>query len=864
MIAPLREFQTLVLSTVPREQEHGSGDSLFRRLQGALHDLVHNPVEVGPSDIASLVRQSIIRAELVLGERAELRVPKGVGWPDERLWQLFECDTQLVGSGHYLVRPRRWAPAWLDKGAPSVIEAALQEVNRRRYRPVPSDPVVQEYVNFNEYVSPGQRAAVQAAFLMPAGSTVIINLPTGGGKTLAFQLPALSWASEGGLTVVVTPTVALAKDQEERFLALLRTRPETSSRVWPPLAYHSGLDEEAKQRVRAAIRNGELPILFVSPEAMIGTLRGPIFDAAREGRLRFFAIDEAHVVSQWGQQFRPEFQSIAGLKDALLEACPPGAKFRTLLLTATLTSECWETLRFLFGAGGCQIVSESALRPEPGFLLHSTHNEIDRERMVMEALRHLPRPLILYTTLREAAEYFYSELDAAGFRRVRMVRGGDLTDTAGDLLLRQWKTGGFDIVVATSAFGLGMDQGEVRSVMHACLPETIDRYYQEVGRSGRDGHASATLLVSTPRDLAIAEDLTRERLISVDRGFERWEEMWGRRRRGENNSYIVSLDERPVDILDTGVRNVSWNLRTLVLMARAGLITFSPHLPPRLDRGEDEELAVFEDRRRRELEKFSHEVGIRINDPRHSNRAHWNDVVAKTRMSLRVGDEQALALVGELRNLQRPLNDIFREVYTLIDPPVAPPRLMGSCPVTRNRNVVSFLSTNPELITITETGVQVASDFQRALAPCSDDVGRSWISCRALPGDSKEARRWREGIRSLLRFAVTSGVVEFSVPDDVLSDKDWSDFLRRSSHRFVIRVHGAGDSSEAGLPVPRLTLLDERELSPALVEKVLIVNKPRHIIIVPPSAPDPHLPYRRLLDLVRHLSIEDLLARLQS
>jgi superfamily II DNA helicase RecQ len=139
----------------------------------------------------------------------------------------------------------------------------------------------------------------------------------------------------------------------------------------------------------------------------------------------------------------------------------------------------------------------------------------------MEAIHHLPRPLILYTTLRDHAEGRFEKLRFAGFRRLRMVRGGDLSDADGDQILRDWQNRSVDIVVATSAFGLGMDQAEVRSVVHACLPETIDRYYQEVGRAGRDGKAAAALLVSTPEDLGTAETLAKERLISVDRGFER-------------------------------------------------------------------------------------------------------------------------------------------------------------------------------------------------------------------------------------------------------------------------------------------------------------------------------------------------------
>ena len=153
----------------------------------------------------------------------------------------------------------------------------------------------------------------------------------------------------------------------------------------------------------------------------MGPLRGPLFDAARQGRLKLFAVDEAHVIAQWGQEFRPEFQSIAGLRDALLGACPPTGQFRTLLLTATLTPDCFETLQFLFGRGNCQLISELSLRPEPGFLLSLASHEPERIARIMEGIRYLPRPLILYTTLRGPAEEWYERLHRSGFRRLRMA-----------------------------------------------------------------------------------------------------------------------------------------------------------------------------------------------------------------------------------------------------------------------------------------------------------------------------------------------------------------------------------------------------------------------------------------------------------
>ena len=105
--------------------------------------------------------------------------------------------------------------------------------------------------------------------------------------------------------------------------------------------------------------------------------------------------------------------------------------------------------------------------------------DVERDRRVLEAIRFLPKPLIVYTTLREDAERYFGLLHQALDERVRLVRGGDMSDVGAGELLRDWQRGRFDIVVATSAFGLGVDHSEVRSVIHACLPETVDRYYQE-------------------------------------------------------------------------------------------------------------------------------------------------------------------------------------------------------------------------------------------------------------------------------------------------------------------------------------------------------------------------------------------------
>lgn len=860
MIAPLRDLQSVVVAAERGAVVPLSGDPFLRRVADALRG---GESRGGAPDIVGLLRQGMLRCHE--HNDVALRVPKGSNWPTEQQWNTLGCSAEPAGAHDFLVRPRRWSPSWLDPNAPGVVDDAISERSRRVLRPVPSDPLVAALVGHDHYVSPGQRAAVQAAFLSEPGATLIVNLPTGGGKTLAFQLPALAWEKQSGLTIVVVPTVALAKDQAARFQDLVdRGTPSRSASVLP-LAYHGGLDTATKTALKSAVKEGRIPILFASAEAAMGPLRGPLFEAAKQGRLKVFAIDEAHVVTQWGQQFRPEFQSLSGLRQALLDACPPTSRFRTLLLTATLTSECCDALIQLFGGGPVEVISEAALRPEPGFLILSADSESERQAKVMEAVFHLPRPLILYTTRRDHAEEWLQRLRTAGFRRVRMVRGGDLSDDAGDELLRQWREGAVDIVVGTSAFGLGVDQQEVRSVVHACLPETIDRYYQEVGRAGRDGSAAVALLASTPGDADTAKGLSRERLISIDRGFERWDAMWVSHRRGpdQGDTYLVSLDARPPDIVEPGIRNASWNLRTLVLMARAGLITFAAHPPPEIPRLSGESADVHAARVHQVLAAFSRQVALRIADPQHLDRLHWDRVVHEARSALRRADEEALDLVLELRGLKRPLNDILRRVYTLYEPLVVPPRLAGSCPVTRQSHAVNFVSDPPRVTSLTKTGATMALELERALRPSTDGVGRSWIAYTEVAHDARSRRKQRESILSVLRFAVAGGVVELAVPDGFIGENEWSQLIAVSSTRFLMRAIDDHDFLAPPLAVSRLTLLPEAQTQHD-VARAMSVHRPRHVLLVPRQARDPGNPNRGLLDVVRHLSLEDLLSRLQS
>ncbi|MFN9926159.1 MAG: DEAD/DEAH box helicase, partial [Phenylobacterium sp.] len=214
---------------------------------------------------------------------------------------------------------------------------------------------------FNTYVSPGQREAVRSAFLMRPGDTLVVCLPTGSGKSFVAQAPVLVKGLEGGLTVCIVPTTALALDQARQMSERLAGRSRNGAGELR-LAWHAGLTIKEKAAIKTAIRQGRQGVLFCSPEAVTGALLPSLYDAARAGLLDYLIVDEAHLLSQWGDAFRPAFQMIAGVRRGLLRACRH-QPFRTILMSATLTPDAIATFETLFGPG-VQLTAAVHLRPE--------------------------------------------------------------------------------------------------------------------------------------------------------------------------------------------------------------------------------------------------------------------------------------------------------------------------------------------------------------------------------------------------------------------------------------------------------------------------------------------------------------------
>lgn len=548
----------------------------YRRLLSALRS-----ERTSAADRAALVRQ-VIRHESTRphGAGAVLTVPVEDRWPDKDLWALHGVDAFATASGFLQLRARPWRPDWLrhipDEGLDA---AACGEKTRREDQRVTGDPFLQ-ILGRSTYLSPGQRQAVRAVLSAPPGSTLVVNLPTGSGKSLCAHIQSLVPSMPGhggGVVVVVVPTTALCLDQAR-----------TLAPHFPhPTAYFAGSDDESKLRnlgIRQRIADGTQGIVFTSPESVIGSLKPVLYRAARQGYIRAFVVDETHMVDQWGDDFRSPFQEMAGLRRRLLRECA-GSPFTTTLLSATLTETTLDMLEGLFGTPGpFAMVSAAQVRPEPAYWLASCQSESVKQERLMEALRHLPRPLILYTTRVNDAKSWGELLASAGYRRFAVMTGKSHRDER-ERIIREWAAAKLDIVVATSAFGLGVDKDDVRAVVHACVPETLDRFYQEVGRGGRDGRASISLMAYTGKDVKTGHSMGQRRLIGLERGLQRWAQMFDNKERTEDpDRFRVPVDVPPgytvEDIDMQSELNEDWNIRTLTLMSRAGMLELDDDPPP--------------------------------------------------------------------------------------------------------------------------------------------------------------------------------------------------------------------------------------------------------------------------------------------
>jgi ATP-dependent DNA helicase RecQ len=656
-------------------QSHAS-DALLERLRQVLSELERHHTDAGELDLLCLVRQWLLR-RASRGAPAWLRVPASDGWPACAAWRAAGFDAAEVGGGIDVSAKHPRLP-WLG-AQHDLLDDAFDEVQVRRTDWVPAEPYIAQATGLSDFTGPGQREAVRALLHLPPHVTLIANLPTGSGKSLLAQLPALL-QGEGFLTLVIVPTVALSIDQGARMAEMLRRKDPR----WQdcPLAYHSGLTTEQRKQIFQGLRDGSLPVVFTSPEAATSTLREVLEDSARKGRITHIVVDEAHLVSSWGNGFRPAFQLLPALVGRLRHLGQKSAprSIRVVLASATLTPHTVRFLQYAFGGPEhTRVIGGIHLRPEPRYAIRQCADLGEQRRLGVEALKVAPRPFILYVTRPEEAQQWLDLLGQEGFGRLRQFTG-ETPPAERQALLEDWRCNRLDGMVATSAFGLGVDKGDVRAIVHATLPESLDRFYQEVGRSGRDGRATASLLLFTPQDVRQARDMAGESFIGNDIGFDRWTTMIDQpvAKSADSGEVWLDLDRLRPHLRTHGRGNRTWNLRTLNLMAAAGLIevTGLSHRAPQPDgRVVDESQEM--------TDVQAHFAAVRILDAGHRQRAVFDVRMHEARQQARQAADRAFDLMLGVAEGRVQVETALSRLYHLVLPNVWMPAASacGGCPV---------------------------------------------------------------------------------------------------------------------------------------------------------------------------------------
>lgn len=338
---------------------------------------------------------------------------------------------------------------------------------------------LQELYGFSTFRGP-QREIVEHHL---SGESALVLMATGDGKSLCYQLPGFVG---DGLTIVVSPLIALMDDQ----VAALHKR------KLPATCIHSMLTKEERQQRLQAVIDGKIKLLYVTPERFrVGTF----LETMQKLDVQRLAIDEAHCLSQWGHDFRPDYQRLGEIRK-LLGDVP------CLALTATATPQVQADIRAVLGLDEARLFHTGISRDNLFLSVHDALTDQDKLDRLAEVLRLTGGPAIVYCALIKDLRYLESELQRRDFWP--MVYHGDLSAHERRTQQAKFQERDDALMLATNAFGMGVDKADIRTIIHWQIPRTLEAYYQEVGRAGRDGQGAFCELLYREEDLVIQRNFT--------------------------------------------------------------------------------------------------------------------------------------------------------------------------------------------------------------------------------------------------------------------------------------------------------------------------------------------------------------------
>ena len=832
------------------------------------------------ADILALVSQ-ILRQERLTNAVPEpwIEAPLHRRGIDSAEAELFGLRATPVYGGVRLELGEEWTPSWLSgdyrwvkhaTASPGQIRWATErpistEARIHNDELIPIDPAVNSIApDMTHYRSRAQAISLRAVAFAERGSTVHVVLPTGSGKSLVGIIPGLLEPS--ATTVVVVPTVALALDQEHQSRHRYR-----NAHLPNELAYHGDRSREEKRAMRERLVAGTQRLLFTSPESLVQSLAEPLRNLARRGGLTYLVVDEAHLVYSWGTDFRPEFQLAAALvtelRDIARQHSAPEVK--TILMTATLSAPALRLNDDLFSDGRSLFVGTNYLRTELRYLL-AQGNQSERLERVVEAMRHCPKPAIVYTTKRQDTEDIADLLRGNGFGRVAAFHG-DVSGVQRESVLQGWSGSAdatsIDIVVGTSAFGLGVDKSDVRTVIHACIPRSVDRFYQEVGRAGRDGHTSLSLWLPSPNEDFGTSRVELARLIGHEKGWNRWIAMRdkaGTPALGSDYSMTVDLRTIPMHNNADGEHNRTWNRNILTILRRAGVITFAPAHPPAMTRTTTESESEWEQRINSEWEESRNTLEVRFAGGAGGlDEAAFEHAFQCVKQEVQQRENESFGRIRDLLALETCWGKIFADEYSLsvTELPGADYRLSPSCSGCPACNHPATVGESPVV------GLRPTPKVPRAslsLMPALEQefLGRSVLLVTYDPSPSRQDSTGLGRFRRVVTKAIENGIrqiyyssrldastireVRLGVGTSPLVALDEIDLnsARRSLDYPTLLVAAVGDSLPAGLIYPSAEAV------------------PR-VVVVPIHTPTPDRPHLNLEDVLHpDIALEELVRRI--
>jgi ATP-dependent DNA helicase RecQ len=342
--------------------------------------------------------------------------------------------------------------------------------------------VLKEIFGFDSF-RPGQEEAIRAVL---EGRDTLAVMPTGGGKSLCYQVPALM---QDSLTVIVSPLISLMKDQVDSLI---------QSSVAGAATLHSGLSPEERWEVERRVRTGEIRMLYVAPER----LRSLEFVLSlRRAGVGLFVVDEAHCISEWGHDFRPDYLFLPRAVRDL--GSPP-----VLALTATATPRVREDILRSLKMRSPEVVVTSFNRPNLTYRVLPAKEKKDKLPLILDVVRNAAAPGIVYATTRKECEELAAHLRRSGVDAAAYHAGMGPAERSD--VQERFMTDELSVVVATIAFGMGVDKPNVRFVVHSSVPGSLPAYMQESGRAGRDGETSECVVLYRGADLG-----RRKRLVTL-------------------------------------------------------------------------------------------------------------------------------------------------------------------------------------------------------------------------------------------------------------------------------------------------------------------------------------------------------------